>query len=124
MANTAAPDTPPRHEYTSFSTLLKNSPKGTDSAGSPQNKKKAGGNDATGSGNAGWNLSSVSEEPGTIQRGGKSRNGGNRGEGGAHAPGSGKEKKTKEHMGLWKMMALTISMAGSQVRIFFESCRF
>jgi hypothetical protein len=118
MSSSNTPDTPPRHEYTSFKSLLKNSPKASDTSGSPQHqvKKKASGENVPS--NAGWHLSSVSEEPGRMDRGGsRSRSGGGNGRNNSGAAGT-KEKKEKEHMGLWKMMALTVSMAGSQVSRF------
>lgn len=123
-AQPPTPDTPPRHEYTSFSSLLKNSPKGqgagtgpgsgSGSDGSPQVKKKAS-REANEPGGGGWHLSSVREEPASMdaERSRSRGRGGNRDR--TVAQGGGKEKKEKDHMGLWKMMALTVSMAGSQV---------
>lgn len=116
--STSTPDTPPRHEYTSFSSLLRNSPKTSDTPGNTSSSPvKTKGSGENGHGNAGWHLAPVTEEPGRSGSGSGSRSrSGNRQNGAQGVQGGGsKEKKGKEHMGIWKMMALTVSMAGSQV---------
>jgi hypothetical protein len=83
----ASPSDSQRQGYTSLSSLLKSSPKSPDQ-------------DAHATRSTGWHFASVEEE----------------GEGGQSRPRADrKEKKIKGKLGLWQMMALTISMGGSQI---------
>lgn len=91
-------DASPKHQYTSLSSLIHPS-----SSSKPFPKKDA-------PQRSGWHLPSVEEE----RSGSRSRS---RSKNRARADGPGKKEKEKgRRLSTWQMMALTVSMGGSQVR--------
>ncbi|WVF66722.1 hypothetical protein IAT40_001464 [Kwoniella sp. CBS 6097] len=111
---------PTKHQYTSLASLLRKSPKPSDtpcaSAGGTK-KRTNSQRSATRPDTSGWHLSA---EPGAMDRvrrdSSRSRSRGRVGPGGGY--GTVQQKKNEKNKGplsLWKMMALTISMGGSQI---------
>ncbi|OCF30813.1 solute carrier family 45, member 1/2/4 [Kwoniella heveanensis BCC8398] len=106
---------PTKHQYTSLASLLRKSPKPTDTpAAAAGNKAKNRTNSqrsATRPDTSGWHLSA---EPGAMDRprrdSSRSRSRGRVGQ-----PQQKKNEKSKGPLSLWKMMALTVSMGGSQI---------
>jgi hypothetical protein len=92
----------PKHKYTSLASLMKDQ--------SPA-KSKAKGHDRRGSRSgaehSGWNLPSVEEQGDHNGSRGRSH--------GRDATNVSGKKEKKGRLSLWKMMALTVSMGGSQV---------